>query len=135
MYLPKGDKGISQMTEQIPYLDGNSKQAFQTRIEVTFTASYFELMEQHLHIELWNSSRFFLNTYIGYESLNLLGIAGGSIAQQVIICDKIERDGEFKSQKVQLNFKLYFEEVWDYMIKFIDWRTSNLENRFEEKAS
>ncbi len=32
---------------------------------------------------------------------------------------------------MQLNFKLYFEEVWDYMIKFIDWRTSNLENRFE----
>ena len=25
VYLPKGDKGISQMTEQIAYLDGNSK--------------------------------------------------------------------------------------------------------------
>ena len=37
--------------------------------------------------------------------------------------------------KVTLNFKLVLEEIWDYMIKFIDWRSSNLENRFEEKAA
>ena len=63
------------MTEKIGYLDGNAKANFESRIEVTFTASYFELMEQHLHIEAWNSSSYFLNTYIGYESINLLKIA------------------------------------------------------------
>ena len=31
--------------------------------------------------------------------------------------------------KCTLNFKLVFEEVWDYMINFIDWRSSNLEDR------
>jgi len=51
----------------------------------------------------------------------------------VNIYDKIERDGEFTKLKCTLNFKLVFEEVWDYMIKFIDWRTSNLDNRLVEK--
>jgi len=55
--------------------------------------------------------------------------------QQINVYDKIERDGEYKQMKVTLNFKLVVEEIWDYMIKFIDWRSSNLENRFEDRAT
>ena len=91
-------------------------------------------MEQHLHIEVWNSSGLFLNTFIGYESLKMIDVAQGSINQQVNIYDKIERDGEYKQLKCSLNFKLVVEEIWDYMVKFIDWRTSNLENRDNEVA-
>lgn len=53
--------------------------------------------------------------------------------QSINIYDKIERDGEFKQMKCTLDFKLLFEEKWDYMINFIDWRTSNLEDRYSQK--
>jgi len=131
VYLRKGKKGVSQMTNKIDYLDGYGQAQFNTKVEVAFAASYFEMMEQHLHIEVWNSSRFWFNTFIGYESVNMLKLAQGSIKHQINIYDKTERDGEYKQLKCTLNFKFIFEEIWDYMIKFIDWRTSNLENTID----
>ena len=72
-----------------------------------YEASYFQLMEEHLHIEVWNSGGFFsLNTFLGYESLRLLDVASGPIQVQRNIYDKIERDGDFKSMKCTLSFKL-----------------------------
>lgn len=81
-------------------------------------------------MEVWDTNSFTLNSYLGYESIPLIDIAQGNINQQVNIYDKIEHEGENSGAiKVTLNFKLVFEEVYDYMIKFIDWRTSSLENR------
>ena len=88
-----------------------------------------------MHIEVWEANRFYLNTYLGYESLRLYDVAQGSINQSINIYDKIERDGDFKKLYVTLNFKLVFEEIWDYMVNFVDWRTSNLENINEPKPS
>ena len=96
VYLPHGAKGISQLTEKISYLDAGTQANFESKIEVVYQASYFELMEQHLHIEVWNANRFFLNTFIGYESVKMLDISQGSVIQQINIYDKIERDGEYK---------------------------------------
>ena len=134
-YLPSGAKGVSMFTDKLSYLDAGGQQTFEAKIECTLQASYFQLLEEHLHIEVWDSSRFFLNTFLGYESVQLLDVAQGSINQSVNVYDKIERDGEFKKLMCTLNFKLVFEEIWDYMIKFIDWRTSNLEDRFQERPS
>ena len=54
-------------------------------------------MEQHLHIEVWDSGGMFsLNTFLGYESLRLLDVASGPMNQSINIYDKIEREGEFK---------------------------------------
>ena len=92
-------------------------------------------MEQHLHIEVWDTNWFFMNTFLGYESLRLYDVASGNINQSINIYDKIERDGEFKKLQVTLNFKLVFEEIWDYMVNFVDWRTTNLENVLEERPS
>lgn len=35
-------------------------------------------MEEHLHIEVWDYNRIWFNTYIGYESLDLVSIVSGS---------------------------------------------------------
>ena len=106
-YLPEGTKGISQFTDKINYLDAGASQHFGNRFEMLYEASYFQLMEEHLHIEVWNSGGFFsLNTFLGYESLRLLDVASGPIQVQRNIYDKIERDGDFKSMKCTLSFKL-----------------------------
>ena len=97
-------------------------------------ASYFQLMEEHLHIEVWNSGGFFsLNTFLGYESLRLLDIASGPMQIPLNIYDKIERDGEAKQLKCSLHFKIVFEEYWDFMVNFIEWSSTNLEDRHKDK--
>lgn len=133
VYLPKGTKGIIQMTDKLSYLDSGASGTFQAKIESTIYASYFQMMEQHFHIEVWDTNSFTLNSYLGYESIPLIDIARGNIKQQVNIYDKIEHEGENSGKiKVTLTFTLVFEEIYDYMIKFIDWRTSTLENRMLE---
>jgi hypothetical protein len=71
-------------------------------------------MEQHIHVEAWDYSRFWLNSFLGYESMLLLDVAGGSMHQTMNIYDKMERDATGKALKASLSFKLLFEEVWDY---------------------
>jgi hypothetical protein len=45
----------------------------------------------------------------------------------MMIFDKIERDDDkVGSLKWTLNFKIVFEEIWDFYLKFRDWRTTNL---------
>ena len=58
----------------------------------------------------------------------LLDVANGNMRQSINIYDKIERDGPHHKLVCTLNFKLVFEEFWDFLLKFLDWRTSNLTN-------
>ena len=81
-----------------------------------------------MHIEVWDSNRIMLNTFLGYESLLLLDVANGNMRQSINIYDKCERDGRALRLVCTLNFKLVFEEFWDFLLKFLDWRTSNLVN-------
>ena len=53
--------------------------------------------------------------------------------QSIDIYDKTERDGERGKYQCRITMKLIFEEYWDFMLKFIDWRSGNLENQFAEK--
>ena len=39
----------------------------------------------------------------------------------------MEKGGEEKILKCRLQFKIVFEEVWDFFLKFQDWRTTDLE--------
>ena len=56
-------------------------------------ASYFQLMEQHLHIEVWDYNRLWFNSFVGYESIELMAIADGTTRQTVNIYDKIDKAG------------------------------------------
>ena len=48
---------------------------YNNKIECATQASYFQLMKQHLHIEVWNANDWSLNTFLGYESLSLFDVA------------------------------------------------------------
>jgi hypothetical protein len=73
------------------------------------------LMEEHLHIEVWDYNRIWFNNYIGYESISLLSLADGSVRWSLNIYDKIETAGE-GSLKCALTFKINFEEKWDFYL-------------------
>lgn len=84
-------------------------------------------MEEHVHIEVWSYNMLFSNEYVGYESLELISLVGDSVRQTVNIYDKMEKAGEGPLM-CTLSFKLVIEEVWDFYLQFLDWRTSNIEN-------
>ena len=72
-------------------------------------------MEQHVHIEVWNYNLIYFNTYIGYESLELISLVSDSVRQTVNIYDKMEKAGE-GPLKCTLSFKFVIEEVWDFYL-------------------
>ena len=89
-------------------------------------------MEQHLHIEVWEYNKIWFNGYVGYESLELLSLADGSVHKTVSIYDKSDKESE-GILKCVLNFKIGFEEIWDFFLQFLDWRTTNIENSFDPR--
>ena len=118
------------MTEAVE-VRPTEKGQYETRIECVLFASYFMLMEQHLHIELWShEGRFTLNKFIGYDSLRLVDAADGKMEYKLEIYENMEKDPPNKAtqQRATIEFKFLFEEVWDYRLKFIDWRTNSLTN-------
>lgn len=34
--------------------------------------------------------------------------------------------GKAQRQMAVITFNIYFEEIWDFYIQFMDWKTSNL---------
>lgn len=75
-YLVNGERGITYQTDVLRLVEPNeSGNFFKTTIKTEYRASYFQLMQERLHIELWNSggtSGLFLNKFIGYASLPLV---------------------------------------------------------------
>ena len=50
-----------------------------------------------------------------------------------MIFEKMAKEDPMTNPKVQLEFKLIFEEIWDFKVVFIDWRTSSLQNINKQK--
>ncbi len=64
-YIHNGERGITYQTDVLRLVNPNeSGNFFKIKIKTEYRASYFQLMQEHLHLELWNSggsSGLFLN--------------------------------------------------------------------------
>ncbi len=78
-FTPVGEKGIVYQTDMLKIVEPNeNNRIFETQIISEYRASYFDLMQQNLHIELWNSvGPLFLNRFLGYASIPLIEVANG----------------------------------------------------------
>ena len=88
-------------------------------------------MEEHFHIEVWDKANWSLNTFVGYESLLLHDVANGPVKQNLKIYDKTEKTGIQTKEMCNLSFNLNFEEVWDFKLKFIEFQTTDLNDRYK----
>jgi hypothetical protein len=73
-------------------------------------------MEQHLHIEVWTANRIYFNSFIGYESLELISIASGSVQRLVNIYESSDKAGAEGVLKCSISLKVIFEEIWDFYL-------------------
>jgi len=108
------------------FLEAGQSRLFKTVIDTEFRASYFQLQEQRLHIEVWDKENFWLNRFLGYMSIPLIDIVNGSFRQSASLA-VVDNKGVTKTN-AELTFSIYFEEIWDFHLTFLDWKTSNLTN-------
>lgn len=82
-------------------------------------------MRERLHIEVWSANGLGLNHFIGVASIPLVDIVSGPFRQSV----SIYPFGDDVAHRVLaiVNFNLVFEEVWDFNLTFMDWKTGSLE--------
>jgi len=102
-------------------------------IETEFRQSYFTLMEQRLHVEVWDKESLWPNKFLGYASIPLIDIIQGSVKQGVTINSPKELKGGGKPL-CSVTFNIFFEEIWDFCINFLDWKTSTLVNKYDQKV-
>jgi hypothetical protein len=72
--------GIIYSTCALKFLEPADSRLFPDfEINTEFRASYFTLMEQRLHIEVWDKESIWLNKFLGYASIPLIDIISGSV--------------------------------------------------------
>lgn len=100
---------------------------FEREITTVYTASYFQLETERLHIEVWDMENFYLNRFMAYNSIPLADIVDGPM-QHTVQCFPITDAFEPGKLNSTVNLKVNLAEIWDYYIEFMDWKTTSLLN-------
>jgi len=125
VYLPQGTLGIVHMTDVAKFLEPNDSRLFDRVIETIYTASYFQLETQRLHMEVWNTESHFLNAFKAYNTIPLIDIVDGPMQHQV---QMFAYEEGFRPGKLlqTVNLKVNLAEIWDFYIEFMDWKSTNI---------
>ena len=121
-----GERGIIYQTEVLRFIQPGESKLYQANIQTELRLSYFELMQQRLHLEAWDKEGLWLNKFLGYYSIPLLDIANGEFRQHANLSTFDNKGVEKLS--CQLSFTMHFEEIWDFYLQFFDWKTTSLAN-------
>lgn len=128
--IVEGQRGYSDCTEVKEILKLDAKEKFAKEIDIEIRESIINLMRQHLIIECWDYNRFKLNNYLGFVMIDLMKIVKGSIYQSVIIEKKIPGEGRISKPVCKVEFKIIFQEIWDFVLTFEDWSATNMNYLF-----
>jgi hypothetical protein len=86
-----------------------------------YDASYFQLEQERLHIEVWDSEQYQLNKFLAYNSIPLIDIIDGPMQQTIQVYAYDENFAPVKRPTCTISFKVNFAEIWDYHLEFLDW--------------
>ena len=73
----------------LKFVEPGDSKFFQMDIDTELRASYFQLMQQRLHIELWDKETGWLNKFLGYVSIPFIEIATGQFKQSITIRESV----------------------------------------------
>lgn len=108
------------------FLEPGDSRFCQRAIDTRYYASYFQLEQERLHIELWDAQPIWkLNEFKAYCSVPLIDIVDGPL-MQTVKCQEYT-DG-FKPGRVvaTINMMVNLSEIWDFKLDFMDWKTTSL---------
>jgi hypothetical protein len=122
-----GKRGYTDCTEVVENLKVECREKFDKTINTEIRDSIVNLMRQHLSIEVWDYNAFKLNEFQGISMIELMKIIKGNIFQSVLIEKKI---GSNKKPICKVEFKIIFQEIWDFKLTFEDWGARNVNYLF-----
>ena len=93
---------------------------------------YEDLPHRVLHMCLYEQTRFGNLVEIGQAAIPLLELATGSVQQEVTF---VERDGRATVEVYRCNFHCHFQERFTFVLRFVDWRGSNLRATDDSNSS
>ncbi len=86
-------------------------------------------MKQIILVELWEYNSFSVNKLLGRGMLEIIKIIKGNIYQFLYIEKK---EGFQKKNLCKIEFKCFFQEIFDFKLTFENWAASNLDILFPE---
>lgn len=123
-----GERGPTIQTDVLSLVEPNeSGRLFKKELETELQLSYYDLMQQRLHFEVWvrgGSSNLFLNQFLAYASIPLLDVAQGPFKQTVSIFPFALDPNSVQRQVAVLSFNVILEEIWTFSLSFADWKAS-----------
>lgn len=134
IHIHQGELGIIHMTDVANFLEGGQAQLFERVIETNYTATYFQLETERLHVEVWDAEGFYMNKWMAYNSIPLIDIIDGPMQHTIELFpynDKLQPDKLHST----VNLKINFAEVWDFNLEFFDWKTTSLIDADEPEKS
>lgn len=88
-----------------------------------YRGSYLDLENEKLRIRVWEYKQFTLNKLEGIYEEPLLSFAVGEIYNETTLY-KFIKDSRVK--RCRLYFQLYFQELYDFELSFLNWSFSDL---------
>jgi len=117
--VPKGERGFAEKTEVIESVEPLNRVPFDKIIELEMRMSYAMINAQKLMIEIWDHNSFFMNTILGYTTINLFDVVNGDINFSF---DIQRKEGRRSFPVCTLDFKCIFQEIWDFKLSFVNWK-------------
>jgi hypothetical protein len=130
-----GERGYSDYTEVMEILQVDKRLKFEKEFNIEIRDSIINLMRQNLIIECWDYNTFKLNNFQGFSMIELMKIIRGSIYQSVVISKKVPGDGFNMKPVGKIEFKIIFQEIWDFVLTFEDWSATNVNYLFAKDSS
>ena len=127
-----GKLGYSIKTDVLRSLEQREVRNFAKRIRCEFQASYFDMREQNLRIDVWDWEKWDLNNYLGRFEIPLEELAGGDVNQQIVI-NRLE--GKKKKNLCRINFVCAFQEIWDWYIQFSDLNVTDIRTEEDQTVN
>lgn len=118
-----GEIGMVFKSDVLQEMINGDRRTFQCELEAEFRASYAQIEQEIMHVELWNYQTCGINILKGIESKPLLEIVKGDVNMVWNIKIKV---GKAESQYARILMKCVFQEIWDFYMTFRDWRIIEL---------
>lgn len=125
-----GALGYSVKTEVNSNLEYKKCREFHTSIRHEHFASYFNILEQHLRIDVWDWEKWGINSYLARVEVPLQELASGNVSQEHVVC---QVTGKKKKNLCKVRFQCLFQEIWDFFLTLSDWSVSNIMNEEGEQ--
>ena len=79
----EGDMGLVFKSNVIRDINERETKMFTTHIITEFRATYYEIMRNRIHFEIWTFNNWELNRFLAIKSLILEDVATGSINREL----------------------------------------------------